>query len=394
MLTIKIIFWTAAAAIFYSYFGYGLLAFFISLFKPKRKKAPAVSEKDLPECTIIIAAYNEAGFIARKIENTLQLNYPADKLKIIVVADGSTDDTAAAVLTGNQVKLLYQPQRRGKAAAINRAMEYVSTPLVLFSDANTQLTADALLHIVQHYANPQVGAVAGEKKIGAMQSANAAAVGESLYWQYESLMKRLDARLYSAVGAAGEVFSIRTALFRPLGEDILLDDLELSLEIAGQGYRIAYEPRAYAIEAPSVALSDEKKRKVRIGAGALQTLVYNARILTIFRNPAFAFVFISRRLLRWIVCPLSMVLVFFANIFLAWQHDAALYNFLLIAQLVFYALALAGWLLSGKKLQLFIFYAPFYFVFMNFCLVEGFIGYLRGTQTVLWDKARRQELFS
>jgi cellulose synthase/poly-beta-1,6-N-acetylglucosamine synthase-like glycosyltransferase len=394
MLTLKIIFWASAAAIFYSYFGYGLLAFLLSLFKKQRKHPAIPDAAAMPGLTVVIAAYNEAAFIVRKIENTLALRYPAGKLQIIVVADGSTDDTAGAVPAADNIKVLYQRERRGKAAAINRAMLYLQTPLVLFSDANTELNDDALLQVVKHFADARTGAVAGEKKIGPVQQATAAGVGESLYWQYESLMKRLDARLYSAVGAAGEVFAMRTVLFRPLNEDVLLDDLDISLEVASRGYRIAYEPAAYAIEAPSASLAEEKKRKVRIGAGALQTLVHHSRAVNLFKNPAFAFIFFSRRLLRWIICPLCMVLVFFTNILLAWQSDGPLFISLLAAQLLFYLLALVGWLLSHKKTQWFIFYAPFYFVFMNFCLVEGFIGYLRGTQTVLWEKARRQELYS
>jgi biofilm PGA synthesis N-glycosyltransferase PgaC len=341
--------------------------------------------------TLIVSAYNEAAIIRKKIVNTLAIDYPKEKLEIIFITDGSSDETPELVSSNASIRLLHLPERRGKYAAIKRAMREVKAPIVIFSDANTMLNTECIQRIVSHYADPKVGGVAGEKKI--LQNNYVSAVGEAegLYWQYESFMKKQDAELYTVVGAAGELFSIRTALFKELDDNLVLDDFVISMQVCLQGYKIRYEPDAFATELPSASLREEEKRKVRISAGAYQSIGILKGSLNFFKYPLLAFQFISRRLLRWVFCPVLLFALLFSNIVLIMAPGHSyLYDVTLMAQVFFYFFAILGWLFikAGKRACLFT--IPFYFVFMNYCLIKGFARFLQGKQSVLWEKSLRQ----
>lgn len=341
--------------------------------------------------TIIIPAYNEMEILEKKLQNTMRIDYPPGKLAIIFITDGSTDDSQSVINQYPSVLLLHQDKRKGKMAAVNRAMQYVKTPVVIFSDANTDLNTQCIRKMISHYTDPQVGGVAGEKKIISDGKRSAVGDAEGLYWKYESFMKKQDAAFHTVVGAAGELFSIRTSLFTHLNDDIILDDFVISMKVCLQGYKIAYEPGAYAAELPSASVAEEEKRKVRISAGAYQCIGYVKDALNIFRHSLLAFQYISRRLLRWVVCPAMLLILLISNIIIVVQAGTySLYGFFLWAQLSFYVLALAGWWLiqSGKRPG--IFTIPFYFLFMNYCLVRGFLKFLKGKQTVLWERSVRQ----
>ncbi len=386
------LFWISIAVLFYCYLGYGIFVFLINTIKDilvYRKK------NDLPvpalPVTIIITAYNEEAVLEQKIKNTLAIDYPVDKLHVIFITDGSSDDSAQLFTRYPFITQLHQPERKGKYAAIKRAMQNVQTPLVIFSDANTMLNKECIKNIVPHYDDAKVGAVAGEKKIISNKEIFPAGEAERMYWQYESFMKKLDAGLHTVTGAAGELFSIRTGLFKALDDEVILDDFVISMQVCLQGYKIAYEPGAFATELPSVSLEEEEKRKVRISAGAYQSIAYLKDCLNIFKHPLLSFQFVSRKLLRWIFCPPLLVVLLVTNILIViHQTQTDLYNLLLYAQAVFYLFALSGWIIarSGKKTG--ILTIPFYFIFMNYCLVKGFVKFMKGRQSVLWEKSLRQ----
>ncbi len=391
MLTI-IFFWLSLAILFYCYIGYGILAFLLtstrSFFVSGKKKN--LLNDELP-VTMIITAYNEEEILEQKIRNTLAIDYPENKLTIVFITDGSFDGSARLLQRYPSLVALHQPERKGKYAAIKRAMQLVQTPVVVFSDANTMLNAHCIRKITGHYSNEKTGGVAGEKKM--MRSNTGSPVGEAegLYWQYESFMKKLDARLNTVTGAAGELFSIRTALFKELNDELILDDFVISMQICLQGYKIAYEPGAFATELPSATLAEEEKRKVRISAGAYQSIGYLKECLNIFKYPLLSFQYISRRLLRWIFCPIMLVVLFFSNLWIVnYQQATNFFSWVIYLQIVFYLFAVVGWLFvrSGKSAGLFT--IPFYFVFMNYCLVKGFVKFAKGRQSVLWEKSLRQ----
>lgn len=386
------LFWFSLAILFYGYAGYGLLVYFLNNIRVLfvKKRIPPAGE--WPDLALVIAAYNEEAVLEQKIINSLALDYPPGRLRILVVTDGSDDRSAEKVRKFPAVQLLHQPERKGKYAAIKRAMCQVREPVVVFSDANCMLNPESLKKMVEHYSDPDVGGVAGEKKILRNHFASAVGEAEGIYWQYESFMKRMDAELYTVTGASGELFSIRTELFRALDREVILDDFVISMQVCLQGYRIEYEPDAFATESPSASLAEEEKRKIRISSGAFQSLAYLKGCLNFFRHPMLAFQFFSRRLLRWVGCPLALGVLLVTNILLVTGIRDQWYNTFLLLQGLFYLFALFGWfyIRSGKRAGLFT--IPFYFVFMNYCLVRGWIRFARRKQTALWEKSLRQAL--
>jgi len=390
-----LIFWILVALLVYAYLGYGILAWFMGFIQSIFKAPKAVSlQSDLPSIAIIIPAYNEGIALKDKVVNTLTLDYPSNLVQIIIVTDGSTDASANMLKEFPQILHLHQNERKGKMSAINRAMTFVQQPIVVFSDANTLLNTNAIREMVKHYANEKVGGVAGEKKVMVPSSQNIIGIGEGLYWQYESAMKQLDSDLYTVVAAAGELFSMRTQLFYPLPEDTILDDLMLAISICKQGYTITYEKNAYAIEAPSINLAEERKRKIRIASGAAQA-VARLGIFPSATNWMLNFQFFSRRVIRWLVSPISLPILFLINCVLVFYcNTSPLYQLLFILQVLFYTMACIGWLMykSGKKSLLF--FAPFYFVFMNGCMLIGFIKQIFKPQKGTWEKAQRASIFT
>lgn len=378
------LFWISLAILVYCYIGYGILAFLLQKMGAGRRYMLPVTEPT-PGVTLIVAGYREDRIIEDKIRNSLEIGYP---LEIIFTIDGET--RAGEIFKKYPaIKFLHQPARKGKYEAIKRAMQEVRTPYVIFSDANSMLNKGSIQKILLHYADPLTGGVAGEKKI---HEAGSSALGEAegLYWQYESLMKELDAKLFTVIGAAGELYSIRTDLFRSVDSPVILDDFVISMQVCLQGYRIAYEPGAYAAEPGSGTLQDESKRRIRIAAGAYQSIGYLKKALNFFRYPLLAFQYFSRRILRWIACPPLILIVLLSNVVIVWlQPERNIYFLLLIIQIFFYALSLAGWFLirNGKKTGWL--GIPFYFLFMNYCMLRGLIRFLGKKQPVTWEKADR-----
>ena len=390
MTPIEITFWFSVAILFYCYVGYGLLLFSLNAVKRLCYPLRADSEVELLPVTLVVAAYNEESILREKIKNTLQIDYPSDLLRVIFITDGSTDGSSDILSQYPFITSLHQNHREGKSAAIKRAMRFVQTPIVIFSDANSMLNSDCIKVMVRHYKNPRVGGVAGDKRILSNYGRSLIGEAEGMYWKYESFMKQQDSNFNTVVGAAGELFSIRTALFELKDSSLILDDFVISMRICLDGYKIRYEPGAYAVEYPSASLLDEEKRKMRIAAGAFQATEYLTQGLHFFKNPVLSFQYFSRRLLRWIACPILIAVVFFANVWLVAHQQGMIFNSLLLAQVIFYFLAIIGraFIMAGWRIGMM--NIPFYFLFMNVCLAKGFFLYVQGRQTVLWEKSVRE----
>ncbi|MBO9700801.1 MAG: glycosyltransferase family 2 protein [Sporocytophaga sp.] len=384
----EVLFWLGIFTIFYSYVGYGILLF--ALVKIKRIFNPVTSTSDPdfePEVSFIVPSYNEAGIIEDKIRNCLSFDYPTEKLNVIFITDGSNDGTPEIASRYKGVTVLHEAKRGGKSAAENRSMKFVNTPVVIFSDANTILPANAIREIVKHYADPAVGAVSGEKRILKKEKDSASGAGEGIYWKYESFLKRMDSELLTIVGAAGELFSFRKELFSDLEEDTILDDFMVSMRIASQGYRVIYEPKAYAMETASESVTEELKRKIRISAGAWQSMVRLSYILNPFKHFTLTFQYISHRVLRWTLAPLFLLILIPLNFLLI--NNSPLYEVILAGQLFFYALALLGWYLENKQIRIKALFVPYYFFIMNYAVYLGLFRYLKGKQSAVWEKAKR-----
>lgn len=388
MLPIALIAWISVFLLLYTYLGYGLLLYLLPGKKGNKPSPP--QEGDWPAVTILVPAYQEADSLPEKIRNTLSLEYPAGRLQILVVTDGDDDNTAAVMKQFPGVTWLHQSQREGKYAALRRGMQSVHTPLVVFTDANTLLPADALLHLIPHFNDPATGGVAGEKKISLSGTGNAVGTAEGWYWRYESFLKKRESDWQTVMGAAGELFAIRSSLFPVLPDSVILDDFMISLHLNGQGYRIAYEPRAFAAEPPSPTLREERKRKVRIAAGAFQAMGWLFREKALWRQPRLVFLYISRRLFRWVAGPLALLFLLLSTAWLSWQGAGWVYDGLLYAQLFFYLLALAGTTPFFRKRRNAWLFLPCYFVFMQGCLLQGGWRYLTRGQSVRWEKSVRQ----
>lgn len=392
---LEIIFWAFVALVFYTYIGYGIVLYLMVKVKElfvKQKKNSLPDEADLPEVTLLVAAYNEEAVVKEKMENSLALDYPAQKLHFLWVTDGSTDQTNMLLEHYGRVKILYQSERQGKTAALNRAMDYVETPIVVYTDANTMVNRNAIREIVSCFQDNKVGCVAGEKRIIVKDKDNAAGGGEGLYWKYESTLKRLDGRLYSAMGAAGELFAIRTELFEKMDTDTLLDDFILSMRIVKRGYKIAYCAEAYAIESGSADMAEEEKRKVRIAAGGLQSIWRLRELLNIFKYGIVSFQYVSHRVLRWSVTPVALFALFPLNVWLAINSASSSscgYGVLLIAQLLFYLAAYWGYALSKRQIKNKFLYVPYYFVFMNINVLKGAFYLKKKKGSGAWEKAKR-----
>ncbi len=387
----KWIFWISLFIVFYTYVGYGIVLYFLVKIKSFFIKPVALFDGSYtPSLTLIVAAYNEEQVIEEKIKNTLLLHYPENKFRIIFITDGSTDKTASIIANYPQIQLLHQEGRSGKIAAVHRAMQHVQTEIVVFTDANTFLNKEALLRIAKYYVNPKVGAVSGEKRVH-IEDASDATAGEGFYWKYESKLKKWDAELYSVVGAAGELFSVRTNLYEPVEPDTLLDDFMISMKIAMKGYKIAYDPDAYAVESSSENLKEELKRKVRIAAGGIQSTIRTRKLFNPFFRPLLGFQYISHRVLRWTITPFLMLLSLLLNCIIVAQSASTIFVVLLIAQIGFYTSAVVGWLLESRQIRVKILFIPYYFCFMNYCMLAGMYRYFFTQKaSVLWDKAKRK----
>ena len=397
--SLVIAFWVLLFIVFYSYIGYGiLLGFLVKLKGTKPTTLESQADKDLPEVTFMVAAYNEERWIDDKIRNSLDLDYPKNKIHFVFVTDGSSDTTPERIINfpnteGYKIELFHQPERRGKIAAVERVMPFVRTPIVIFTDANTDLNPEAIKKMVRHYADPTVGAIAGEKRV--QMSAEASGAGEGLYWKYESLLKKWDSDLYSAVGAAGELFSVRTDLYAPVEKDTLIEDFVMTMRIAKQGFRIVYESEAYAVESHSADVKEELKRKIRISAGGLQAVWRLRDLLNPFKYGVLSFQYWSHRVLRWTLSPLALPLIFGLNYWLILRgpqnenSNFSIYDFLFWAQVVFYASAILGWISEQMKLKVKAFYVPYYFCMMNYSVYRGLGRLIAGSQSVVWEKSKR-----
>ena len=343
---IEWLFWIGIFIVFYTYLGYGILLYVLVKVKELFKKPISIGlPEPLPEVTLFIAAYNEEDIVASKMKNSHALAYPTDKLKIVWVTDGSNDRTNELLKQYPEVTVLFQPQRKGKTAALNRGIQYITTPYVIFTDANTMLNKEAVHEIIRQFSN-------------------------------------------SAVGAAGELFAVRTELFEQMPSDTLLDDFILSLRIAQKGYKIAYCKEAYATETASLNMKEEEKRKIRIAAGGLQSVWRLRNLFNIFRYGILSFQFVSHRVLRWTITPVMLFLLIPLNIILA-CYGGFTYIFLLLLQVAFYIMAYAGYMMEQKNVRNKLFFIPYYFSFMNINVIRGFF-YLAGNKgNGAWEKAKR-----
>ncbi len=388
-----ILFWTLLLIILYSYIGYPFLIYIVSLlvqlFTLSNKKNQNSTYE--PDVTLFVAAYNEIEFVNKKVANSFSLDYPKEKLHHIWITDGSNDGTPEALNKYDNIKVYHNADRKGKIGAINRGMNFVKTPIVIFSDANSILNKQSIRHIVSEFQNSVVGCVAGEKRIITKDKDNAVNAGEGIYWKYESFIKKCESKINSAIGAVGELFAIRTELYNEIEHDTILDDFIISLRIAQKGYNIKYAPKAFATEGASINIHEELKRKTRIAYGGFQAITRLKGLLNPFRKPILTFQYLSHKVIRWTLVPISILLLFFTNLYIATNENwNGFYTIIFYLQILFYLFVISGAVLQSKKTKLKLFFAPYYLFIMNLSEVMGLIRFVRKKQSINWERSKRE----
>ncbi len=390
-MTLITIFWIFLGLIAYSYFGYTVLLVLLNIIiLPFKRKKNALIET-LPDVTLLIASYNELDSIENKVNNNRLINYPSEKLKIVWITDGSDDGSFEMLNKIEGHRVIHMETREGKTRALNRGMQFVDTPYVIFTDANTMINKDAVRNIIKEFSDAKTGCVSGEKRVQLKKADNAVASGEGIYWIYESLIKRLESGICSSIGSAGELFGIRTELFEPLSRETINDDFNISLQVIRRGYKIKYCPEAYAIEKPSLNIAEERKRKIRIASGGIQTLVNSIDILNPFRYGFFSFQFFSHKVLRWIIVPFAFIIIYLTNCVIVSINypEKDIYSILLIIQTLFWFMVIPGRLMQGRNIRLKVLFIPYYLWLVNSSGIIGILRYIRGKSNSIWEKSRR-----
>lgn len=376
----KIIFWTAFFLIIYCYFGYPLILTILGLWRRGRVDQAEIT----PNASLLILAYNEEGIIGEKIENSLSLDYPQDKLEVVVASE-STDRTDEIVKKyAKRGVILYSfKKREGKQVTIHRVVPFLKGEIVIFSDANALYQKNAIRKLVRNFNDPKVGCVSGQLKYVDSQKTSIGKT-EGLYWKYEVFIKKLESRINSVLGANGSMYAIRKSLYFPISR-YRGDDFEIPITIAQREYKVVFDAEAISFEKGSVRTSEEFRRKVRIIAWVWKSaLILLKNSLKSF-NGLLIFQLISHKVFRWLV-PMFLALLFISNIFLT---SFFFYKALLLVQFGFYLLGFLGYVEDqrgrrGNK----IINVVYYFCMVNLAAFLGFCKFMLGKQANVWEKVR------
>lgn len=378
----QIFFWTCAGLLAYVYAGYPLLVYLVSVFFPR-----AIMRAEIePRVTVLITAYNEEADIREKLENTLKIDYPSDKLEILVASDGSTDRTDEIVkeMEPRGVRLFRQEGRVGKTATQNNAVKAATGEIILFSDATTAYNSDVFRTLLPSFADESVGCVAGRLVYVDHESTNVGQ-GARSYWNYETFIKIAESRACSLIGASGCLYAVRKSAYEPMYPEACSDFL-ICTTVYRKGLRSVFAPEAVCFEDTNRHAADEMKMRVRVISQTFTDLWRNRDMLNPFKSGFFAIELISHKVLRYAV-PLILLIFFAVSILLS--ASSAFYATALIFQILFYSLAAAGWILerAGKSLSLLA--MPLYFVLANVASAVAFYKFLRGETYTRWDPIRQ-----
>ncbi len=379
-----ILIWGGLTVVGYVYAGYPALVSLAARLRRHRQPGPVLAE--LPGVTLIIAAHNEESVLEKKLSNTLSIDYPADRLEIIVVADGSDDGTVTVAerFADAGVRVLHRAERRGKAAALNRAMAAASRDIVVFSDANNHYESESIRRLVEPFADPDVGVVTGAKAVTGIGGSLA---GEGLYWRYEDAIKRAESDLGCCTAVTGEITAIRRSLLEPIPPEIINDDFWMAMKAVRRGSRVVYAPGARSIEPPSGNLASERIRRTRMVAGRFQAIA-RWRELVPLDQPRVAWQVLSHKFMRPLV-PAAMCSVALGTVLAAIRRPRRLATGVALAQVLFYGSAAVagrgtGHRAIGRALSI-----PRFLVSSNWAAVRGFHAYATGRATSVWERVER-----
>ena len=382
---IEVFFWLSCALIVYTYVGYPLLITLISLIMNNKVKASDIE----PSVSILITAYNEEKDIEKKLRNTFDLDYPKDKLEIVVASDGSTDATDDIVRNyerndrGIRVVLHRVEGRLGKTATQNSAVRICRGDIIVFSDAASMYDPHAIKALVRNYADPSVGAVSGMYRY-INKTKGSVGFATILFWHFENFIKSRQTRIKTTTGCCGCIYSVRKKLYTELPPNIISDLVE-PLTILKKGYRISFEPLALAYEETTEKPKEEFKMRIRVIVRGMNGLLYMRSLLNPFRYPFVSFQLFSHKILRWLV-PVFCIIIFLSNIPLSIGNK--FYQFTFMSQVTFYLLAILGFLLEKKGIRKKVFYLPMYFTIVNAASLVSMLKVFKGENIVVWQTQR------
>ncbi|HTU33734.1 MAG TPA: glycosyltransferase family 2 protein [Candidatus Acidoferrum sp.] len=383
------IFWLSIAVILYTYFIYPavlLVCYSVSqlrtdlryLFNRVDRRVGRFAKVEAPGVTFVVPAYNEEKHLPAKLANLRGIEYPREKLQVIIVSDGSTDGTNDILkeIQDPCVEPVILSQRGGKANALNCAVARASHDLLVFSDAGTMFEPDAVRKLVRHFANPQTGAACGALRF---QASSESQQTEGVYWKYESALRLMESRLGASLNASGAVYALRREAYQPLAQGAVLDDLLVPMNARKLGYGVIYDPEAIATDYAPETIQGEFARRVRIAAGSFQALPELLRMnLTGFT----AFSFYSHKLLRWLL-PFFLIALLLSNGFLVGR---TFYAGFAAAQILFYAWAILGGTCSKQLKRVRFGLIGHFLVAMNAAFLVGFFRYLKNRNSIEWQR--------
>lgn len=374
-----IVFWVSVAALIYTYAGYPALILVSGKLNRKRKKSSQTELPwRLPSVSVVIVVYNEGKRIRERIQNLIDSDYPLELLEIVTVSDGSTDNTADEVkaISYPRLKFIEQGQRLGKASGINIGVKNASGEIVVFTDARQRFDKESIRYLVNHFREPEIGAVSGSLEID--PASTAVGKGVDIYWRIEKLIRENEALIDSCIGCTGAIYAIRRELFEPLPPDTILDDVVCPMKIVVKGYRVVFDPQARAFDPQPLEPAKEKTRKQRTLAGNFQMLFRYPEWLAPWRNRVW-WQLISHKYLR-LSGPYLMIMIFVSNLFLLSQP---FYQLTFWGQVLLYLLAMIGFLVRDSRHKLFS--VPAGFVFLNYQALRAFFYYLKNKNSGAWS---------
>ncbi len=380
-----ILFWGAVALAAYTYVGFPLLVMLRGLFQRKEYRCADIE----PKVSLVIAAHNEAKTIQAKLDNILALDYPADKLEVIIASDGSTDGTDAIVqgYTRQGVRLLSLP-RQGKAPALNAAVATATGDILVFSDANSLYAPQAIRALTRPFADPNVGGVAGNQCYLKESAAGEVNSGEHSYWDFDRKLKQFESMAGNTISATGAIYAIRRSLFEPVPGGVT-DDFTISTGVIAQGYRLVFAPDAIAYEPVAGSSDAEFARKVRVITRGLRAVQVRGTLLNPFRHGFYALQLFSHKVLRRLIVFPLLVLALVTP--LLWRQGW-LYRAATVAEMVFLGCAGAGYWLRHTRLgQAKPLAIPFYFAMVNLAAFQAAINMARGRKIERWEPQRVTE---
>jgi cellulose synthase/poly-beta-1,6-N-acetylglucosamine synthase-like glycosyltransferase len=376
-----VLFWISVVLLLYVTAVYPLAVAAVARLRPRRHRQEAIE----PSISIVIAAHNEAVRIGRKMSNLLEIDYPADRVEILVGSDGSTDGTLERLreVSEQRIRIFVFEERHGKPAVLNKLIPNARGEIIVLADVRQKFDPQVLRNLVQPFADPHVGAVSGELVFTDDPSCSTVGEGTGAYWKYEKFIRSRESRFDSTVGATGAIYAIRKELFEPIPDDTILDDVLIPLRVVRRGLRVLFEPSARVCDAPSETAQQEFTRKVRTLAGNFQLFWREKWTLSPAQNRVW-WQTLSHKVLR-LLLPILQITVLIANAVLA--STSAFYQATLILQAVFYTGAAAGYILQRSNRKFSPATLPYTFCLLSWATVVGFVRYVTGSQTVRWDKA-------